>query len=432
MATAYDILESWEGPTDEESKEARKKRDLGIREDLSEGMIEPPDSESIDILDSVSGEDESWWDLLSGHGSDFSEMLFGYGEPGLGTIGDVGRDYWNAGMDIASMLSYINPATGWTGGDAAKWIRDQKYEGELFEKPFKANEYTFVDKQRKDAKAQIKELNDIIEQGFHYVEDPNNPGKHIKKNLGIEDISIINEGKASINEFLEMDDNDAVKFFRELDDKPGIDWLQGGETEGAFKDFLNTWITPSNVSADNRYKDVGNALRTTANLAPLLPLSWVAAPNVMSKIPVLKHTAKLGIPNMVNKLPKGMQDVITQFIPSLSGKGTVWPKRSFHSRPSTGNPLTWGRPLQRDWTKLSQPSTFRNALIAGITNPTVLEQVKNRAPGLISTGHTAEYDPVFGDRDPVIFDDYVSERMQNIREPRDEQRGPGPWNEFEG
>ena len=187
MATEYDILESWEGPTDEESKEARKKRDLGIREDLSEGMIEPPDSESIDILDSVSGEDESWFDL-----SDFSEMLFGYGEPGLGTIGDVGRDYWNAGMDIASMLSYINPATGWTGGDAAKWIRDQKYEGELFERPFKANEYTFVDKQRKDAKAQIKELNDIIEQGFHYIEDPNNPGKHIKKNLGIEDISSIN------------------------------------------------------------------------------------------------------------------------------------------------------------------------------------------------------------------------------------------------
>ena len=33
------------------------------------------------------------------------------------------------------------------------------------------------------------------------------------------------------------------------------------------------------------------------------------------------------------------------------------------------------------------------------------------------------------DSDPVIFDDYVSERL---REPRDERRGPGPWNEFEG
>jgi len=33
------------------------------------------------------------------------------------------------------------------------------------------------------------------------------------------------------------------------------------------------------------------------------------------------------------------------------------------------------------------------------------------------------------DRDPVIFDDYVSERL---REPRDERRGPGPWNEFRG
>jgi len=423
----YDILENWEGPTTE-NKDWRKKLDKGIREDLSEGMIEPPDSESIDILDSISGEDESWFDL-----SDFSEMLFGYGEPGLGTIGDVGRDYWNAGMDIASMLSYINPATGFTGGKAAKWIQDQKYKGELFEKPFKFNEYTFVDKQRKDAKAQIKELNGIIEQGFHYVEDPNNPGKHIKKNLGIEDISIINEGKASINEFLEMDDNDAVKFFRELDNKPGIDWLQGGETEGAVKDFLNTWITPSNVSADNRYKDIGNALRTTASIAPLSTVAgWGLAPNVMSKIPVLKHTSKLGLPNIVNKLPKGMQDVITQFLPAMSGKGTVWPKRSFHSRPSTGNPLTWGRPLQRDWTKFSQPSTFRNALIAGITNPAVLEQVKNRAPGLMSNAKASDFDPVFGDRDPVTFDPYIQERMERIREPQDEQRGPGPWNEFRG
>jgi len=41
------------------------------------------------------------------------------------------------------------------------------------------------------------------------------------------------------------------------------------------------------------------------------------------------------------------------------------------------------------------------------------------------------------DSDPVVFDDYVSERMERRREPRvirsqDEQRGPGPWNEFEG
>jgi len=36
------------------------------------------------------------------------------------------------------------------------------------------------------------------------------------------------------------------------------------------------------------------------------------------------------------------------------------------------------------------------------------------------------------DSDPAVFDEYVSERIQDIREPRDEQRGPGPWNEFEG
>ena len=36
------------------------------------------------------------------------------------------------------------------------------------------------------------------------------------------------------------------------------------------------------------------------------------------------------------------------------------------------------------------------------------------------------------DSDPVTFDPYIQERMQNIREPRDERRGPGPWNEFKG
>ena len=41
----------------------------------------------------------------------------------------------------------------------------------------------------------------------------------------------------------------------------------------------------------------------------------------------------------------------------------------------------------------------------------------------------AEYDPVFGDRDPVIYDDYMSEKIQNFKPT---PRGPGPWNEFEG
>jgi len=36
------------------------------------------------------------------------------------------------------------------------------------------------------------------------------------------------------------------------------------------------------------------------------------------------------------------------------------------------------------------------------------------------------------DSDPVTFDPYIQERMQNIREPQDDRRGPGPWNEFRG
>ena len=33
------------------------------------------------------------------------------------------------------------------------------------------------------------------------------------------------------------------------------------------------------------------------------------------------------------------------------------------------------------------------------------------------------------DRDPVVFDDVMTEKIQNFRPT---PRGPGPWNEFEG
>ena len=33
------------------------------------------------------------------------------------------------------------------------------------------------------------------------------------------------------------------------------------------------------------------------------------------------------------------------------------------------------------------------------------------------------------DSDPVIYDDYMQEKIQNFRPT---PRGPGPWNEFEG
>ena len=49
MVTEYDILENWEGPTTE-NKDWRKKLDQGIREDMTEGMIESP-LDNADWLD---------------------------------------------------------------------------------------------------------------------------------------------------------------------------------------------------------------------------------------------------------------------------------------------------------------------------------------------------------------------------------------------
>ena len=87
------------------------------------------------------------------------------------------------------------------------------------------------------------------------------------------------------------------------------------------------------------------------------------------------------------------------------------------------NPFNW-----KSYFRGDAPTAQR--LIRNVTLPQIYHGFTG--DGERSTGidvMAAEYDPVFGDRDPVIFDEYVSER---IREPRDERRGPGPWNEFEG
>jgi len=61
MVTEYDILENWEGPTTE-NKDWRKKLDQGIREDMTEGMIESP----LDNPD--------WFDLDEWIPDDYADM----------------------------------------------------------------------------------------------------------------------------------------------------------------------------------------------------------------------------------------------------------------------------------------------------------------------------------------------------------------------
>jgi hypothetical protein len=99
------------------------------------------------------------------------------------------------------------------------------------------------------------------------------------------------------------------------------------------------------------------------------------------------------------------------------------------------NPFNWKSYFRGDAPTAQK--MIRNITLPQIYHGFTGDKDDGRSSGSGIDAMAAEYDPVFGDRDPVIFDDYVSERIQDIREPRvirsqDKQRGPGPWNEFEG
>ena len=99
------------------------------------------------------------------------------------------------------------------------------------------------------------------------------------------------------------------------------------------------------------------------------------------------------------------------------------------------NPFNWKSYFRGDAPTAQK--MIRNITLPQIYHGFTGDKDDGRSSGSGIDAMAAEYDPVFGDRDPVIFDDYVSERMERRREPRvirsrDEQRGPGPWNEFRG
>ena len=100
---------------------------------------------------------------------------------------------------------------------------------------------------------------------------------------------------------------------------------------------------------------------------------------------------------------------MSQFLPYLSGKGTFWPPRK-----------TGGKWSQRD---LIAPSTTRNLALSFITDPakTWMNDTSLQAATIS--------DDWGRDSDPVVFDDVMTEKIQNFKPT---PRGPGPWNEFKG
>ena len=191
---------------------------------------------------------------------------------------------------------------------------------------------------------------------------------------------------------------------------PFTNWMNLGNK---FDDGFG-FIGKSNVPPNNPFKAYADRTRLLADIA-IPPLAAIA-------------TKGRGIAPLVSKLPNRIKSTIGQVLPWLSGQGTFFPK--YMGKPTKFWSDKLGHLKNRKWNPFTtKPSTYRNFMLAA---PTV---------GMAGATDKAYAEPLGtedlirswrADSDPAVFDEYVSERIQDIREPRDEQHGPGPWNEFEG
>ena len=426
----YDILENWEGPTTE-NKDWRKKLDKGIREDLSEGMIEPGLDEIV--------EDSPWYS-----DPEFYEAMVGWGEPGTGAVGDVGRDLWNQGMVMADFLGHTSPATLLMGGSGDSIFKDMMFEGDFYDKIYSKGDYREIEKKRKNAESDKRFMQNILETGslttnqVRALNEAFGENKFKEGELSLSDTSLFNEIVQTIDTELAREDDDIIAEWRAAEtEAKDLPWYDPGNYDLATmgKTAINEILTPSNVASDNPYKDLANKIRIGGNIAPYVvsPITSGArtvgskvAPAITKAIAnsrfgkTLSNLKPSGIfPSLVNRLPKSMQETVKQLLPVTSGKGTFLPKRGV--KPTTWNPATWGRSVtNRDWLGAN---TLRNWGIAGAMQGGKYLLGDNEVQAATISDDWGR------DSDPVTFDPYIQERIQD---PRDDRRGPGPWNEFKG
>ena len=393
MVTEYDILENWEGPTTE-NKDWRKKLDQGIREDLSEGMIEPELSETSIPLEAAEG--WRWNDPL------WHEMLWGQGTEDWGLLGDLGRDLTAQGVDLAKMATYINPLTV-LSDDLRDEMESWKFEGDIYDKIYDTSEYNAVRDSKKEALEVKQDSKSILKAGGYTDEN----GNFIKLNMS--DRSIINDQIDKIDEWVAKEDDELIKL-KQGDENImwGPDWLHPSRHAQTFKNLANEiGITPSNVAPNNPYKNQSEWIRAGGNILPWLLAGGskkAAATGTGKALTTWGHKftdpVTKGIPRLVDKLPTPIRTAVGQVFPKLSGQGTILP-------PKTGAHW-WNRPwtpLKKDFYK---PSTLRNAELAGIM---LAGKGNLHNPAKAATISDS------WDRDPVVFDDVMTEKIQNF-EPR--------------
>jgi len=183
----------------------------------------------------------------------------------------------------------------------------------------------------------------------------------------------------------------------------------------------NEFFPPSEVNRYNPYANIANEARNVIDTVPGI-------------IALMATKGRGVIPGLVNRAPNVVKKGIGQLFPFMSGRGTFWPKKNLGKLVEgpwgdTRSKTSW---FNRNWNPLTtDPSTYRNVALSTIIDPMVWKKTAMRGEHEDKGLQAAEI-PDSWDRDPVTFDPYIQERMNRMEAPRDERRGPGPWNEFRG
>jgi len=166
------------------------------------------------------------------------------------------------------------------------------------------------------------------------------------------------------------------------------------------ENIINETYAPSEVAADNPYKNYFTGIRAFANSIPAMAAAV---------------GSRGGLPYLVNRLPAGLQKLATQAFPYLSGRGTMLP-------PKKPGGKFYQIPINRK--NLMQPSSLRNMTIAAATKPLI--------EGIMSEVNAAPINTGIQDRNYAVFDDYMQDRMSNLKNQRTMDQGPGPRDNYRG
>jgi len=364
--------------------------------------IEPTfDLDAMNTLNSLNAEEPSLYDTLIGNrfytDSDFYSMLGN-------TLKDVGTDVYNTGLETVEFLTGLplSPlgAIDMVPGVDKKGIFDalqiKRDAPKLFE--------GYVED----------------EKVYNFLEElQNDPG--VAKEYGSEFARMINNPETSVD--------DKAMALREYFE-PGSLSFKDSLLQDAKNELNNIGFYESRVSEDNPYKDVADAIRVTGNV---LPATYNFVGGLTPYATKLSKYGLAGIASAVNKLPSGMQKIAQQTFPFISGKGSFFPKRTMVKAPYSGNQVPKGNVFNRDWNKImTQPTSMRQFIYGGLGYGA---QAGMENAGDMFSANAAEimsnpkYDPTFGDSDPVIFDSYMQDKLDNF-EPR--PKAPGPRNNYQG